>query len=284
MTTLTPILIGGLGNRLYQIANAFRLQELHNYQLKFYRIKPKPTDIPKYRHLVLRESDFDDFGGHKLLIKEELPKSIDEIFPELNFETNPTEIDKILYNKNLYFENNIGSISPNVDSVVMGYFFSYSFIQDQIDRVGNSFNPKIQQYINKKYTELRTKKILGIHLRLGIGSDNNPAIQIPHNFYIKILELEKNNYDMIYVVSDNIPKAKEFMKTIFVFGKEIKFIEDEPMYVDLLILSNCEILVIAPSTLSAWSSYLNKNKNIYSPSIWTKHHWTTDIPKEWKLL
>lgn len=284
MKTLTPILIGGLGNRLYQIANAFRLQEMYNYELKFYKIKSKPTDIPKYRHLVLRESDFDDFGGHTLLVKNELPKSIDEIFPKLNFEINPKEIDDILTNKKLYFERDINSISPDVDSVVMGYFFSYSFIKEHISKVKNSFNPNIQQYIDKKYTDLKTKKVLGIHFRLGIGSDNNPAIQIPHNFYINILELEKNNYDIIYVVSDNIAKAKEFMKNIFIFGKEIKFIEDEPMYVDLLILSNCTTLVIAPSTLSAWSSYLNDNKNIYVPSIWTKHHWTTDIPTEWKLL
>ena len=45
-------------------------------------------------------SDFDDFGGHELLIKEGLPKTINEIFPKFNFEVNPTEIDQILLNKN----------------------------------------------------------------------------------------------------------------------------------------------------------------------------------------
>lgn len=281
---ITPILIGGLGNRLYQIANAFRLQDLHKSDLKFYRINPKPNDVPKYRHLVLRESDFDDFGGHNLLIKEGLPKSIDEIFPSFNFETTPTEIDKILINKNLYYERNIDFILPNVDTVVMGYFFSYSFVKNYVGKVKESFNPSIQKYIDQKYVDLKTKKVLGIHLRLGIGSDNNPAIQIPHSFYNNILDSEKDNYDMIYVVSDNIVKSKEFMKNINTFDKEIIFIEEEPMFVDLLILSNCTTLIIAPSTLSAWSAYLNDHKNIYVPSIWTKHHWTKDIPTEWKLL
>jgi len=94
----------------------------------------------------------------------------------------------------------------------------------------------------------------------------------------------QNNYDIIYVVSDNITKSKEFIKTINTFDKEIKFIDNEPMFVDLMILSDCTTLIIAPSTLSAWSAYLNDHKNIYVPKIWTHHHWTNDIPSEWKLL
>jgi hypothetical protein len=113
MMTITPILIGGLGNRLYQIANAFRLQDLYkvyNCNLKFYRIRPKPTDVPKYRHLVLRQSDFDDFGGHNLVIKEGLPKSISELFPSIEFKTTPMEIDSILLNKSLYYEKEFSII------------------------------------------------------------------------------------------------------------------------------------------------------------------------------
>jgi hypothetical protein len=67
--------------------------------------------------------------------------------------------------------------------------------------------------------------------------------------------------------------------------KPIKFIENEPMFVDLIILSKCNVLIIAPSTLSAWSAYLKDNQeNIYVPHIWKSHHWTEDIPKSWNLL
>ena len=67
-------------------------------------------------------------------------------------------------------------------------------------------------------------------------------------------------------------------------GVSVKLIEGEPMYVDMLILSKCSVLLIAPSTLSAWSAYLNNNKNVYVPKIWVSHHWTNDIPQEWKLF
>jgi len=282
--TIIPILIGGLGNRLYQIANAFRLQDLYKSNLKFYKINAKHTDIFKYRHLVIRKSDFDDFGGHDLVVKENLPKSISEVFPNLDFESSPTYIDDILINKQLIFESNIGSINPNIDNVVMGYFFPYSFVKDYVGRVKSYFNPNIQKYIDNKFVDLKNKKVLGIHLRLGINTDNNPAIVVPNSFYNNVLKLEKNNFDIIYIISDNIERSKSFMDNIDTFGKPIIYIENEPMFVDLLILSNCTSLIIAPSTLSAWSAYLNDHKNIYVPKIWTHHHWTNDIPSEWKLL
>ena len=88
----------------------------------------------------------------------------------------------------------------------------------------------------------------------------------------------------IYVVSDNIQKSKNFIDNLNIKNKKIRIIEDEPMFIDMMILSKCKILSIAPSTLSAWSAYFNKDRNIYVPKIWTSHHWTTDIPKEWKLF
>jgi hypothetical protein len=281
---IIPILIGGLGNRLYQIANGFRLQEMYNSDLEFYKIQTQPSDVPKYRHLILREKDFDDFGGHNLVIKENLPKTISELFPNLNWNLEGTKIDDILYNRNLYYENIIQNINPEIDSVVMGYFFDYNFVGSQIQRVKSSINQNVQKYITQKYPDLFYKKILGIHLRLGIDTDNTPAINVSKNFYNHVISNEWNDFDEIYVVSDNIGRATEYINSLDIIGKNITFIIDEPMYVDMLILSHCTTLIVAPSTLSAWSSYLNNHKNIYVPKIWTNHHWTNNVPSEWKIL
>jgi hypothetical protein len=281
---IIPILIGGLGNRLYQIANSFRLQELYNSDLEFYKIITQPSDVPKYRHLILREKDFDDFGGHNIIFKEKLPKTISELFPKLNWDLSGTKIDDILKNRNLYFENTIQNIKTTQDSVIMGYFFSYNFIENQVNKIKSSINENVKKYIINKYPDLFSKKILGIHLRLGIDTDNSPAINVNQNFYNQIISKEWDNFDEIYVVSDNIGKAVNYIDSLNINNKVIKFIEDEPMYVDMLILSHCTTLIIAPSTLSAWASYLNDHKNIYVPQIWTNHHWTTIIPKEWKIL
>lgn len=281
---ITPILVGGLGNRLYQIANALRLQENFNAELKLYKIKTQPSDLINNRHLILRLEDFDDFGGHTLLEKDGLPKSLPELFPTLNFEKEPTLINDILHNKRLIFENNVNSIDNNHDIAVMGYFFGYNFVSSQVEKMRSLFNPSIEKYIDENYPDLTNKRVLGIHLRLGIGTDNNPAVGVSLDFYNQILELEKNNFDLIYIVTDNPERAKNFIPNLNINGIDTVIIENEPMFVDLLILSKCSTLIIAPSTLSAWSAYLNKNKNIYVPQIWVHHHWTTNIPSEWKLL
>jgi hypothetical protein len=282
--TIVPILVGGFGNRLYQIANAFRLQNQLKCNVKYYKINPVDSDVSNFRNLVLRKSDFEDFGGHELIIKEGLPSNISEVFPHLNYVHAPTKINDILINKNLFFEHTIDRINPNIDSIVMGYYFGYRFIKNHIEDVRNSLNPNIDRYVNQKYPDLLKKRILGIHLRLGIGSDNNPAIVVPMDFYNKILEIERGNFDEIYIVSDNIEKSKNFIYNFNTEGVSVTLIESEPMYVDMLILSKCSTLSIAPSTLSAWSAYLNNNKNVYVPKIWVTHHWTNDIPQEWKLF
>lgn len=282
--TIVPILVGGFGNRLYQIANAFRLQKELNCNVRYYSINSIDEDVINFRNLVLRKSDFWDFGGHELLSKNNLPSTICEIFPNLEYSCEPTKIKDILTNKKLYFEPSINSITNTSDSVIMGYYFSYNrFIKDSIVDVRNSFNPVINDYINNQYPNLLIKKILGIHLRLGIGSDNNPAINVPISFYNDILQIERGSFDEIYIVSDNITKSKNFMCNVNTEDIPVRFIENEPMYIDMMILSKCTTLLIAPSTLSAWSAYLNNNKNVYVPKIWTSHHWTNDIPQEWKL-
>jgi hypothetical protein len=282
--TITPILVGGLGNRLYQLANALRLQEKFNADLKLFKIKTQPNDVMNHRSLVLRLEDFDDFGGHTLLEKEGLPKTISELFPTLNIDDEPQFINDILSNKQLVYENNVHLVDGKNDIVVMGYFFGYNFVSSQIENMRKLFNPVIDEYIDKNYPLLSSKRVLGIHLRLGIGSDNNPAVGVPLDFYNQILQSEENNFDLIYVVTDNPEKAKNFIPNLDIKNIETIIIENEPMFVDMLILSKCTTLIIAPSTLSAWSAYLNKNNNIYVPKIWVRHHWTSNIPKEWKLL
>lgn len=280
---LIPVLVGGFGNRLYQIANAIRLSKLYNFDLEFYRINPTDKDVERFRHLILRPSDLDDFGGHTLVAPKNLPNTINDIFPTLNISSNQVEINTLFNGKNLFFEYEISQLRPIRDTIVMGYYFSYSYVKNEIEDVRNLFNPLIDQYVVSKYPKLNTENVLGIHFRLGINSDNSPAVNVSIDFYNRIIAKEYNNFDSIFIVSDNIEKSKSIISNLNYGNKKIYFNESEPMYVDLWILSKCSTLIIAPSTLSAWSAYLNKNKNVYVPKIWPQHHWTQDLPTEWKL-
>jgi hypothetical protein len=156
-----PILIGGFGNRLYQLANAIRLKKIHNMDLKLFNIKPQPSDVPKYRHLILRESDFHDFGGHSLVEKDGLPKTFNEIFPSIDYDSNEITIDELLQGKHFSFDAN--GVNYSNDSVLMGYFFPYTNVKNEIEDVRNLLNPNIEDYVRKNYPDLFTKNILGLH-------------------------------------------------------------------------------------------------------------------------
>jgi hypothetical protein len=280
---ISTVLIGGFGNRLFQLANAFRLQKKYQCHLTIHKIVPKQIDVDNFRFLVIKTSDYDEFGGHEILKKEGLPHSIEEIFPLLDWNSETEDLSTLLSNNQLVLETNLTKLNNFVDSLVLGYFFPYTFVKDEIVTIKNNLNPIIFDYVNNNYNELNNRKILGIHLRMGINSDNTSAIIVPSEFYQYVLDELNDNYDMIYVLSDNILRAKEFI-TNFKIDKEIKYISDEPMYVDMIILSKCTYLAIAPSTLSAWAAYLSDSEKIYVPKIWLEHHWTEDIPEKWILL
>ncbi len=255
--TIYPILIGGLGNRLYQIANAFRLRDKYGFNLKLYSIDPLPTNFDDYRTLgVKRPEDFADFGGHKLIKKEGLPQTINELFPKLSFET--IGFDNLSYER-LCCEKD--KIDPTFDTAVVGYFFGYSNIKDYIQELRDCFNPIIDEHIKVP------PKTLGIHLRLGIETDNYACNRVSLHFY-DIVNSEVD-YSRVYVFTDNPIKAKGLLlKTRF---ENVKIIENNPMYLDMLMLSQCDTMVISTSTLSAWSAYFSKGK-VFVPKIWLKQH------------
>lgn len=255
--TIYPILIGGLGNRLYQIANAFRLRDRYGFDLRLYSINPLPTNLDDYRTLgVRRPEDFADFGGHPLIKKKGLPQTINELFPKLNFET--IGFDSLSHER---FCREEDKIDPNFNTAVAGYFFRYSNIKDYIQELRDCFNPIIDEHIKI------LPKTLGLHLRLGIETDNYRCNKVSVYFYDTVnSEVE---YDRVYVFTDNPQKAKEVLfKTKF---ENVKIIENNPMYLDMLMLSQCDTVVMSVSTLSAWSAYFSKGK-VYVPKIWLKQH------------
>jgi len=281
---LFPIFIGGFGNRLYQLANAFRLQDLYECDLVFHDVIPQNGDHNRFRFLIHKESDLDEFGGHVLIKKPGLPQSFVEIFPNLNWNLSITNLNEILKDKRIYFEHNVLEIEPDYDTALMGYFFNYQFIRDGILKVKKNLNSKIFEYVNSNYPDLNNNKILGIHLRLGISTDNTAAVNVPKELYENVIYDSKNNFDEIYVVSDNYDKAENFMSQ-FEIDKKVTFIKDEPMFVDMIILSKCSSLIIAPSTLSAWSAHLKEKQNqIYVPKIWFSHHNTNIAPNSWTII
>jgi hypothetical protein len=281
--TITPLLIGGFGNRLYQIANAIRLKNEYDLDLLLYNVIPEPKDVDRFRHLILRPSDLDEFGGHQISTTK-LPTTLRDIFSGLTFNAESVSVDTLLNNKQLYDEQYIHLFQPLTNTVVSGYYFNYNYVGDSVQELRNSFNPTIDKYINDTYHSVLDGKTLGMHLRLGIGTDNNPAIHVPCEFYNNVINLKKGDLDRIVVVSDNSEKAKSYVSNLKTYDIPVLYVTNEPMYIDMLLLSMCSYLAIAPSTLSAWSTYFSTSDSIYVPSVWIPHHRVNNINNKWIIF
>ena len=168
--------------------------------------------------------------------------------------------------QNKHYQNGFGYEDIiTQDAELIGYFQSESFFKHCEDVIRNQFELKtdIIEMCLEKYPTI--KESLTIHIRRGdyVNQPNHHPV-VPLSYYKKILEQISQNYNNIYVFSDDI----EWVKQNFVGGKFIfpQFDSNDDLYCFVL-MSLAKDNVIGNSTYSWWAAWLNKNPNkkVYSP-------------------
>ena len=243
----------GLGNKLYQIATALSLAQDHNGSAVFI--------FPDYPMAGL-----DEFGGHELInVSDDLPVSLPEIFPKLTFIKEKISLLKLKEFENYYEHMDYRMFEKipagNKDMILDGLFFSYSFFGHSLQKIIPYLEPheRIQSYIKTKYEALLKKQCVSVHFRLGkkIGDELFTEQRTSLTWYKRAFSKFPEQTTFV-VCADNMDKAKNFLKPI-AEKWEFVFIEGEPMYIDLFLMSYCKHNIINASTFSAWSTHLNKN-------------------------
>ena len=155
---------------------------------------------------------------------------------------------------------------PNMS--LEGFYQSYKYWEDFKDVILSKFTPKD--------TFGSIENTTAIHCRFGDYLGNNAYEQLGIDYYQHAMDMIKSKY--YYVFSDDIARAKQMIK-----GNNIKFIEGNSVVTDLSLMSSCENLIMANSSLSWWAGFLNKNldKIIIAPNKWfgpaLKNHNTKDL-------
>lgn len=244
----------GLANQMFQIATAISYANQNNLTPLFPMLKEEKYG--NYTKNIFRKLNLD------------------------NFDTNEIELE--------YYQPGFSySEIPKSNKVrINGYFQSELYFIKDRNLILETFSPtdNILNYIYKKYGDLLNDS-LSIHLRFGDYrkvQDHHPLLS-KTNYYENILEMNKRKN--ILVFSDDIKRAR---KVKAFKNLNVKFITDEPDYIDLYLMSLCNDNAIANSSFSWWGAWLNKNynKNIYYPETWfgpLKNELETKdlIPKDW---
>ena len=177
------------------------------------------------------------------------------------------------------------------DLCLCGYFQSYKYFVDVEEQAFAQFDLRRQQDLVRSefQNELRT---ISMHFRLGDYKDKpeyHPVL--PVDYYRRALELVgyAPNEDIVYVFceAEDIDYVKNTVSELNV-GINVVYVDNSiPDWRQMLMMSVCNVNIIANSTFSWWGAYFNNTpgkvvvrpKNWFGPLI--QHEIYDLFPDDW---
>lgn len=134
---------------------------------------------------------------------------------------------------------------------------------------------------------------VSIHVRRGDYlkyPDKHPVITYEYISESVKYFIEKGYKDFV-VCSDDLPWCRANLKPLELFGASFSYSHNHEPIADLALMSCCEHNIIANSSFSWWSAWLNQNpeKIVIAPKVWfgpgNSHLSTKDlIPESWIVM
>jgi hypothetical protein len=262
---------GRLGNQMFQFASTYGIANKLGYNIAFPLENTEVPNIEEFKDGVTRKVYFDlprifNLSGNII-------KPINEIKTKYQAQE-----------PHFHFSDKLFTIPDECD--LSGYYQSEEYFihcQEDIRRLF-TFKKEVSQLAKEKFPKLDYKTV-SIHIRVGdyIGLQDYHPICSPE-YYHKAIQyfLDDNYYFLIF--SDNI----EYSKNIFGESENILYINGNTAEVDMCMMSMCNHNIIANSSFSWWSAWLNINmdKKVVAPKKWFGPAYyfqnTKDLyPKSW---
>jgi hypothetical protein len=170
--------------------------------------------------------------------------------------------------------NEFSQLSNNL--YIEGEWSGSQYFEQIMEQIKEELTLKanISSKVNTLISNIKSENSISLHIRRGDYISNKYAAQFHStctlSYYEKSIKHMNSNVNnpIFYIFSDDIKWAKENLK----FDINMKFIDGNRNYEDLLLISSCSHNIIANSGFSWWGGLLNKNENkiIVAPTIWVK--------------
>jgi hypothetical protein len=300
---------GGLGNQLFQLAAA--LSTLGNRRLKL-DIDLNSTDgsilqfvLPPEVDVVLSDSRNKKLGAASkacnlyLRIGTKPNPSIIEQTLKFFLRCSLTSHLSLRFKQRVKLANPLGLGYSNLsssakNSYLIGYMQSYVWTENsEVLEKLKQMNLKSQSAsFDKFWHEVQSKKILAVHVRLGDYQLNPKFGRLNENYYARAIQagFDRNQYDCIWVFSNDILGAKYVLKFLEQSSLEIHWVDDSDLSAPEVIslLKSCHGIVIANSSFGWWGARLNhsSSKFIAAPDPWFSEIDAPRllIPPNWTLI
>lgn len=272
--------MGGLGNQLFQIfaVVSHAIDHGMKYWFEYEELLRIGTVRPTYWNTI-----FKNISNTLVYSKQDANalKSESEILNEPKFSYTPLPTTR----SNLY---------------INGYFQSELYFINNFSTIYNLLDIDNLKNIVKQKLRYDTSAMTSMHFRIGDSvmpgkAPYHPIINYPY-FRNALKQMIDDtsifNHTVLYfceeVDNDRVKKDIDNLQTEFPLCTFIKAPDDLSDWEQMILMSCCKNNIIANSTFSWWSAYLNthESKKVMYPSIWfgpalSHHDLSTLIPKTW---
>lgn len=259
-------LMGGLGNQLFQIFTAIS-----------YSISNKVPFVFLYSTSLGSRSTY-----------------WDNLLENIKHNTTINEADLPM---NCFYEPSFRySQIPIFDSIRLtgGYFQSYKYFQDNRDAICELCG--INEHKTVVKNELMGKfsgKLISIHFRMGDYKgkpEYHPILSFDYynNALSQIVSTHGDNYTiLVFCEKEDELTVKQTIGRLNT-NMRVEYVDfNIPDWKQMLMMSCCDINIIANSTFSWWGAYFNDSLVLY-PSVWFGYKMTCDVsdlfPKNWRKI
>jgi len=289
---------GGLGNQMFQYAFARKLSLMKNIQVKF-DISHFDNDKVYNRHYELNHFNIIEniaspeevnqfiYGKFERGLSGLALKFIDKVLPNHR--------RRVVKQPKKGFDPLIYKVSDN--TYIDGYWGNEEYFKDIARTVRKEFT--LRKQLDDKNLAIKNKIMnvnsVSIHIRRGDYLNVEGAKRL---FPVCSIEYYENAIQRICSIVDNpqffiFTDDYDWVENNITHKVQIIIVKNSEGYKDFDLMKNCKHDIIANSTFSWWSAWLNENpdKIVIAPKIWYKvksyqkmYEKGNLVPKEWIKL
>jgi len=283
--TIRIKLTGGLGNQMFQFATGFATAKKNNVRLSLDLSYINQRQLFNGFEL---EKVFDIYSKVSFLNKGLSFKSI-------NFKEILNKIDITFYNfkePHFHYTSNILDIPKH--SFLDGYWQSELYFKNYSKEIKKIFNfsNQLDKQNHLIANDISKNNSISIHVRRGdflLKRNNNHNIDLK-DYYLKAIDKSSKcfkNPKYFIFTDDPLWVTENFILDYSYIIVDVNY--GTKSFFDMYLMSLCKSNIIANSSFSWWSAWLNNNKDkiVYAPKNWfNDKSICTDhlIPNSWNIL